>query len=175
MIPTIANIRKAIYCLNKRIDQLEGGNYQDTMVELSNKISALESLINEDLQDPTSAIDKFNEIVAFLNSIENTDTLSGLLGDIIAQIPTNVSDLENDSGYLTQHQDISNKMNKVTNAANNNLAKLDSNGNVVDSGVNVSEIVKSSSIRNIVVLTQAQYDLIVTKDANTEYNIIESV
>ena len=112
MIPTIANIRKAIYCLNKRIDQLEGGDYQDNMVELSNKISDLESLISEDLQNPTSAIDKFNEIVTFLESIENTDTLSGLLGDIIAQIPTNVSDLENDSGYLTQHQDISGKLDK---------------------------------------------------------------
>jgi hypothetical protein len=44
-------------------------------------------------------------------------------------------------------------MDKVTNATNNNLAKLDSNGNVVDSGVNVSEIVKSSSIHNVVVLT----------------------
>ena len=49
MIPSIANIRKAIYCLNKRLDLLEGGDYYDTMVELSNKISALESLINEDL------------------------------------------------------------------------------------------------------------------------------
>lgn len=31
------------------------------------------------------------------------------------------------------------------------------------------------SVRNIVVLTQAQYDALATKDANTEYNIIESV
>lgn len=85
MIPSIANIRKAIYCLNKRIDQLEGGNYQDTMVELSNKISALESLLDDDAQNPTKAIDKFNEIVAFLNSIDNTETLQELLRDVIQQ------------------------------------------------------------------------------------------
>ena len=95
MIPSLANIRKAIYCLNKRLDLLE-------------------SLINTDLQNPTFAIDKFNEIVAFLESVQNTDNLSELLADIIAQIPTNVSDLENDAGYLTQHQDISGKEDVTT-------------------------------------------------------------
>ena len=105
MIPTIANIRKAIYCLNKRIDQLSG----KTEI-IRDKVSDLESLISDET-NPTDAIDKFNEIVAFLNTIENTDTLSGLLGDIINNIPTKVSDLENDIGYLTEHQDIGNKAN----------------------------------------------------------------
>jgi hypothetical protein len=49
MIPTIANIRKAIYCLNKRLDLLEGGEYSNTVTELSDKVHALESLISEDL------------------------------------------------------------------------------------------------------------------------------
>lgn len=35
--------------------------------------------------------------------------------------------------------------------------------------------IKSESVRTIVVLTQAQYDALTTKDTNTEYNIIESV
>ena len=35
-----------------------------------------------------------------------------------------------------------------------------------------SQTVKSSTIRNIVVLTQDQYDALTTKEANTEYNII---
>jgi hypothetical protein len=41
----------------------------------------LEQLISDDI-NPTDAIDKFNEIVAFLQSIENTETLQGLLADI---------------------------------------------------------------------------------------------
>lgn len=86
MIPTIANIKKAIYCLNKRLDLLEGGEYSNTVTELSNKVHALESLLDDDTQNPTAAIDKFNEIVAFLNSIDNTETLQELLRDEIFDI-----------------------------------------------------------------------------------------
>lgn len=42
MIPTIANIRKAIYCLNKRIDQLD--NQIKDMLGLDS--SSIQSLIN---------------------------------------------------------------------------------------------------------------------------------
>jgi hypothetical protein len=49
MIPSIANIRKAIYCLNKRLDLLEGGEYSNTVTELSNKVHALESILNDDI------------------------------------------------------------------------------------------------------------------------------
>lgn len=38
-----------------------------------------------------------------------------------------------------------------------------------------TNLVGSTSVRTIVVLTQAQYDALTTKDTNTEYNIIESV
>lgn len=86
MIPTIANIRKAIYCLNKRLDLLEGGEYSSTVTQLSNKVAALESLLDDDAQNPTAAIDKFNEIVAFLNSIDNTETLQELLRDVVQQL-----------------------------------------------------------------------------------------
>lgn len=85
---TLANIRKAIYCLNKRIDLLEqnGGSSGEgasssEVAEIRGKVEALESIISEG-DNPTAAIDKFNEIVAFLESIQNTDTLSGLLADI---------------------------------------------------------------------------------------------
>ena len=39
----------------------------------------------------------------------------------------------------------------------------------------LNNLVHSNSVRNVVVLTQAQYDALATKDGNTEYNIIESV
>jgi hypothetical protein len=48
MIPSIANIRKTIYCLSKRIDLLEGGEYSNNVTELSNKVHALESLLDDD-------------------------------------------------------------------------------------------------------------------------------
>ena len=38
----------------------------------------------------------------------------------------------------------------------------------------ISAMVESTPVRQIVVVTQAQYDAIVTKEPNTEYNIIES-
>lgn len=82
---TLANIRKAIYCLNKRLDLLEGGEYSNTVTELSNKVHALESLLDDDAQNPTTAIDKFNEIVTFLDSIDNTETLQELLRDVVQQ------------------------------------------------------------------------------------------
>ena len=49
--------------------------------ELSGKVAALESLISEDAE-PTAAIDKFNEIVAFLSTITNTQTLAGIVAGI---------------------------------------------------------------------------------------------
>ena len=48
---------------------------------LQGKVTALESLMNEG-ENPTAAIDKFNEIVAFLNNITNTQTLDGIVSGI---------------------------------------------------------------------------------------------
>lgn len=62
---------------------------------------------------------------------------------------------------------------KVTNATSGNLAGLDGNGNLTDSNVAANQVVVSTTVRTIVTLTQAQYDALATKDANTEYNIIE--
>jgi len=70
---------------------------------------------------------------------------------------------------------LSGKVDKVTNATSGNLAGLDANGNLTDSGIEANEVVTSTSVRTIVLLTQAQYDALTTKDVNTEYNIIESV
>ena len=48
---------------------------------LNGKVAALESLVSESA-NPTAAIDKFNEIVAFLANITNTDTLEGILSGL---------------------------------------------------------------------------------------------
>lgn len=59
---------------------------------------------------------------------------------LFSDIPTKVSDLTNDAGYLTQHQDISGKADKVENATFGNLASLDSEGNIADSSIAASDI-----------------------------------
>lgn len=67
--------------LKQKLEGLE--NYDDT--ELENAISTLTEQFNTLLGSETDAdevINTFNEIVAFLESIKETDTLEGILGDI---------------------------------------------------------------------------------------------
>ena len=49
---------------------------------LNGKVAALEALISEDPEATTHAIDKFNEIVAFLAGITDTQTLDGIISGI---------------------------------------------------------------------------------------------
>ena len=56
---------------------------QSDVTALQTKVTALERLIES---DSDGAINKFNEIVAFLANITDTDTLQGLLADIASQI-----------------------------------------------------------------------------------------
>lgn len=46
---------------------------------------------------------------------------------------------------------------------------------IVNNLYDLDKLIRSTSVRTVVTLTQAQYDALTTKDANTEYNIIESV
>ena len=59
--------------------------------------------------------------------------------DYIKNKPANVSAFANDAGYLTSHQDISGKADKVSGATSGNFAGLDSNGNLTDSGNKASD------------------------------------
>lgn len=51
------------------------------LASLQSDVEALQSLVSEG-ENPTAAIDKFNEIVAFLNNITNTQTLDGIVSGI---------------------------------------------------------------------------------------------
>lgn len=96
--------------------KLEGlSNYNDTAVQ--NAIISINNRIDTLLGGSAStAIDTFHEIESFLQGITDTQTLTGLLNDlraeIVALIPTKTSQLTNDSGFLTEHQDISNLATK---------------------------------------------------------------
>lgn len=84
-----SDIEKAIEGLQGQLDALTGG-------------------------DTSNAIESFNEIIAFLEGLEDTQDLASIIASIEGQIaavnnaiPTKTSQLNNDSGFLTAHQDIS--------------------------------------------------------------------
>lgn len=102
--------------LKEKLDSLK--NYDDTV--LVERIDAIQEVIDTILsKDASSAIESFNEIIAFLEGIEDSENLDSILAsiehqiaDIAKNIPSKVSELENDKGYLTEHQDISGKADK---------------------------------------------------------------
>lgn len=81
-------------------------NYNDT--ELQSKVTSLQSQLNTLLSgDASSAIESFNEIVAFLSGVEDTETLEGIIAGIGQQItnvqnsiPTKLSQLQNDDNTV---------------------------------------------------------------------------
>ena len=106
-------------------------------------------------------------------------------------LPTKVSDLQNDAGYLTG-EDISELSNSVSNIQNLIAADeedidlaIDKFEEIVDfldgiePGSELYDIIlshvdsgQSQVVKHIEVLTQQQYEGLTTKDPNTEYNII---
>lgn len=77
--------------------KLEGlSNYDDTA--LSNAISGLETRFNTLVSgDASTAIESFNEIVAFLDGVQDTQDLAGIIASIEQQIATKqdkITDLE---------------------------------------------------------------------------------
>ena len=91
-----------------------------------------------------------------------TVATSGSYNDLINKptIPSVVSDLTNDAGYITTHQDISGKADKVTSAVAGNVATLDANGNLVDSGKTLGV-----SVPNDAVFTDTTYSNATTSAA----------
>lgn len=82
---------------------------------LEAEISKLENTLNTLVAgNASNAIESFNEIIAFLENVSDTESLSGIIAgintriaEVEGKIPTKTSELNNDSGFLTEHQDIS--------------------------------------------------------------------
>lgn len=69
--------------LKEKLESLS--NYNDADIKAS--IQSLQSQLNTLVDgDATSAIDTFNEIIAFLSSVEDTESLSGIISSIEQQI-----------------------------------------------------------------------------------------
>ena len=99
--------------------KLEGlKNYDDAA--LVSKVDAIQETIDTLFsKNASSVIESFNEIIAFLEGIEDSESLDSIIAsieqqiaDVARAIPTKVSQLANDSGFLTEHQDISNLATK---------------------------------------------------------------
>ena len=88
-----------------------------TKVELSNVAADIPETYLEvaNLGDGSlTIINNKGESVIFTPSTGGAvDSVNGQTGTVVLDIPTKVSQLENDSGYLTSHQDISNLATKV--------------------------------------------------------------
>ena len=114
--------------------KLQGlSNYDDTAV--NNAINSLRTDFNALVSgDTTTAIKTFNEIIAFLDGVTDTQTLEGIIASIQQQIATKqdiISDLATiragaakGATAIQSHQDISGKLDK-TEAATTYLAKKD--------------------------------------------------
>ena len=92
----------------------------------------------------------------------NKSDFSGSYNDLtdkptIPTVPTNVSAFNNDAGYLTSHQSLTQYYTKLET------------DNLLNSKADASRLGGLS----LVALTQAQYDALTTKDANTLYIITE--
>ena len=88
---------------------------------LNGKVAALEALISEDPEATTHAIDKFNEIVAFLAGITDTQTLDGIIAGINDNIAakytkpsTGIPATDLAQSVQDILDDVDNKVDKVT-------------------------------------------------------------
>lgn len=127
---------------NELLDKLNAlSNYDDTT--LTQAVQSLQQQLNTLLSgDASSAIDNFNEIIAFLANVEDSETLEGIIAglnksiaDVQAKIPTKTSQLTNDSRFLTSHQDltgyatedwVSGQITAAIGSANELLDEIDS-------------------------------------------------
>lgn len=89
--------------------------------------------------------DKVDKVIGKGLSTNDYDNAAKNKLDAIT-VPTKTSELTNDSGFLTEHQDITGKADKVASAINGNFAGLDANGNLTDSGKKASDFLDSEDI-----------------------------
>lgn len=105
---------------------------------------------NKILYKVTTAISQGGTIIISGTGTNVTDT------DVDTELKTKIKFsstpglLKNDgtvdtNTYLTTHQDITGKADKVSSATNGDVATLDSNGNLVDSGIPSTDVVTKSA------------------------------
>lgn len=128
-------------------------NYDDTAV--NNAINGLQTQINTLVSgDANTAIESFNEIIAFLDGVTDTQTLEGIIASIEQQIATKqdvITDLATirsgaakGATALQSHQDISGKLDK-TEAASTYLSKTDAASTYLGKTAKATDATKADS------------------------------
>lgn len=132
--------------LNGKVDKVDGKQLstEDFTTELKNKLSGLTNYDDSEIQeavsklrtdldtlvsgDTTTAIKTFNEIIAFLDGIEDSESLDSIIASIEQQIATKqdkINDLQviregaaKGATALQEHQDLSGKQDKLVSGEN---------------------------------------------------------
>lgn len=132
--------------LNGKVDKVDGKQLstEDFTAELKNKLSGLKNYDDTEIQeavsklrtdldtlvsgDTTTAINTFNEIIAFLDGLEDTEDLASIIASIEQQIALKqdkIDDLDairsgasKGATALQEHQDISGKQDKLVSGTN---------------------------------------------------------
>lgn len=95
-------------------------------------------------------------------------SVNGQEGAVVIDVPTKVSQLQNDANYAAQSE-IPTTTSQLTN--NSGFITIADVPTKVSQLQNDSGFINSSEVSNIKVLTQAEYDAIDPKDAKTLYMI----
>lgn len=82
------------------------------LAEIEEEVDKLETTLNTLVSgDASQAIESFNEIIAFLENVNDTESLSGIIAgintsiaEVEGKIPTKVSQIENDLGFAKKSE-----------------------------------------------------------------------
>lgn len=137
--------------LKQKLDGLS--NYDDTDIQaaVSKLRTDLDTLVSG---DTTTAIKTFNEVIAFLDGISDTEDLSGIISSIEQQIAAKqdkITDLQTiregaakGATAIQSHQDISGKLDK-TEAASTYLSKTEASSTYLGKTAKAADATKADS------------------------------
>ena len=186
-INSIPHVRIMFKDILKALKEFNPGSIEE-IEALENAINAINKLIPTQATENNKLADK-----DFVNSsiATNTATFKGTFQSTSSLPSTNV-DINDYAFVITSDSDGNTLYNRykydgtvwVFEYTLNNSSFTAAQWAAIQSGITSTivnnlndsdKLIRSTSVRTIVTLTQAQYDALTTKDTNTEYNIIESV
>ena len=124
-----------------------------TFTALQTKVTALEKLIEA---DSDGAINKFNEIVAFLKGVSDTKTLQGLLADISTQIGSKVSTEEFEGWKSSWNDDMQSVQTDVA-VIQDSLSAVDKKAS--DNATKIATL--ETTVGGITSITNAEIDALI--------------
>lgn len=127
----------SVYALQNQIDSLlssladEENSRISADNDLSSRINTLQDRLNNLLGgDLSTAIDTFNEVIAFLDGIRDDESLSGLLTELGTRVQTAETNIASHTQQLTT---LGNQLNNVQKTANEAKSKADTNETIITS------------------------------------------